>query len=343
MGKPSDIPEWASVANTDDISGQPNVVEPPTSKKQRGFDFREKPPRNWLNWLLKTIYLWINWLNAVYDSRVKLLPSSSARALKAERHVTLLPSGAEARGTNAAFSSGGATTNLWLFDNDGGGHVNFPIQLRLDETLKRVRIYVQIPSGTATMTVYKKNLVTSGITSLGTATTTGTALEPLTVTLTEKAVIGFIYYAVITATTSGGGDLCVVHGGNYTTDSVSDEEYYDISTDSWAMGAFDTTIMTVLYPIPVVVGETIEGFAARVLDNATEPVTALIRRQADGVLTQVGGTATSNLSGTVQTISHTLASPHTVLDGNSYFLEVQLSGPSNRVYLGKVTTTLENL
>lgn len=63
MAKPTQLPEWASVANTDSVSGQPNLVEPPTAKKQRGFDYREKPPRNWVNWLLNLVYKWFAWIS----------------------------------------------------------------------------------------------------------------------------------------------------------------------------------------------------------------------------------------------------------------------------------------
>lgn len=66
MSKPTKTPEWATNAPLfDDFSGQPNVKEPPTSKKVRGWDYREKPPRNWLNWWMNLVYLWFDWLNKV--------------------------------------------------------------------------------------------------------------------------------------------------------------------------------------------------------------------------------------------------------------------------------------
>src|SRR5574342_151552 len=60
--KPTKGPEWASPADTDAISGQANVVEPPTARKQKGWAFREMAPRNWWNWWMNLVYQWIQWI-----------------------------------------------------------------------------------------------------------------------------------------------------------------------------------------------------------------------------------------------------------------------------------------
>lgn len=62
--KPTDLPEWATTEEVDPVSGQSNRVEPPTDKKDTGWDRREIPPRQWLNWLLWVISKWVGWLDA---------------------------------------------------------------------------------------------------------------------------------------------------------------------------------------------------------------------------------------------------------------------------------------
>lgn len=61
--KPSQYPEWASSDQTDPVSGQNNVLEPPPQKKTYGWDRLEFPPRNWFNWLGRLTYEWIAWLD----------------------------------------------------------------------------------------------------------------------------------------------------------------------------------------------------------------------------------------------------------------------------------------
>jgi hypothetical protein len=55
--KPSTLPRWANVGGS--------VVEPTEGKKDVGWATQEKPPAQYWNWLLYTIYLWINWLNDI--------------------------------------------------------------------------------------------------------------------------------------------------------------------------------------------------------------------------------------------------------------------------------------
>jgi hypothetical protein len=51
LARPDKFPRWATVPTLDALSGQPNRLEPPDAKKDTGFHYREKPPRNWWNWL----------------------------------------------------------------------------------------------------------------------------------------------------------------------------------------------------------------------------------------------------------------------------------------------------
>jgi len=58
--KPASEPRWA------DVGG--DIVEPSAGKKNVGWVANERPPAQFFNWLLNTIWLWIQWLNsAVVD------------------------------------------------------------------------------------------------------------------------------------------------------------------------------------------------------------------------------------------------------------------------------------
>lgn len=61
--KPSDYPKWASLDQTDPVSGQNNVLTPPPQKQLYGWDRLEFPPRNWFNWLGRLTYEWITWFD----------------------------------------------------------------------------------------------------------------------------------------------------------------------------------------------------------------------------------------------------------------------------------------
>ncbi len=65
--KPTVLPEWAMDDIQDDVSGQYNVVEPPTEKKLSGWNFLEKPDRQYWNWFQRQTSLWIAYFNDNLD------------------------------------------------------------------------------------------------------------------------------------------------------------------------------------------------------------------------------------------------------------------------------------
>lgn len=65
--QPTELPEWATIDVQDPISGQYNVVTPPTEVKLEGWRIGEKPNRQWWNWFNRTVYDWINYFNANLD------------------------------------------------------------------------------------------------------------------------------------------------------------------------------------------------------------------------------------------------------------------------------------
>jgi len=70
--KPDKLPEYATTDRTDPTTGQNNVIEPPTAKKTYGWNFLEKPARNWMNWLHRKTYEWLTWFNQFFTSDGKL-------------------------------------------------------------------------------------------------------------------------------------------------------------------------------------------------------------------------------------------------------------------------------
>lgn len=60
---PTKFPEWASVPAVDPISGQPNIVEPSEAKKDSGWNFKERPPRQDFNWWMNLVWKWIKWFH----------------------------------------------------------------------------------------------------------------------------------------------------------------------------------------------------------------------------------------------------------------------------------------
>jgi len=63
MPRPTTLPRWASVPNIDPTSGQANVIEPTTGKKDTGWNFKDRPSRNEDNWFKNTTFNWVTWFD----------------------------------------------------------------------------------------------------------------------------------------------------------------------------------------------------------------------------------------------------------------------------------------
>ncbi len=59
---PSLFPNWATDDQVDPVSQQNNVQLPPPEKQLYGFARLEFPPRNWFNYLFRTINNWLMYL-----------------------------------------------------------------------------------------------------------------------------------------------------------------------------------------------------------------------------------------------------------------------------------------
>lgn len=70
--KPSEFPDWATDPQTSPISGQPNFTTPPAEKQQFGWNYREIPPRQWFNWWMRMVGLWVRWLSVNVQETVEV-------------------------------------------------------------------------------------------------------------------------------------------------------------------------------------------------------------------------------------------------------------------------------
>ncbi len=61
--KPLVLPEWASESVKDIASEQLNIYEPPEQKKKLGWGYKEKPARQWLNWLHYVTFSWLRYFD----------------------------------------------------------------------------------------------------------------------------------------------------------------------------------------------------------------------------------------------------------------------------------------
>ena len=66
MAKPTLFPDWALSDIIDPTSGQNNVVEPSAGQKNTGWTFKQFPPRQFFNWLLRLTNEWLKW----FDERI---------------------------------------------------------------------------------------------------------------------------------------------------------------------------------------------------------------------------------------------------------------------------------
>jgi len=65
--KPTKLPRWADVPGIG-ADGQAHVAEPPEGRKDDGWQWKEKPPRQWFNWLLNLTYEWLGWISQWIDN-----------------------------------------------------------------------------------------------------------------------------------------------------------------------------------------------------------------------------------------------------------------------------------
>jgi hypothetical protein len=70
--KPDKFPRWATSNAPSAQTGVNNVVEPPESKKNVGWNFGEPPARSFFNWLGRKTYEWLIYLDSKVDGLNKV-------------------------------------------------------------------------------------------------------------------------------------------------------------------------------------------------------------------------------------------------------------------------------
>lgn len=68
--KPTEKPRWASTAINNGPGGEPNISTPLSGKQDIGWEYLEKPPREWWNWMQNLNYQWINYFEEVTDVNI---------------------------------------------------------------------------------------------------------------------------------------------------------------------------------------------------------------------------------------------------------------------------------
>lgn len=68
--KPTVLPKWADSDQTDPISLSNNVLTPPPIMQTYGWTYKQFPPRNFLNWLGRYTYRWLDWLKQQEEQAV---------------------------------------------------------------------------------------------------------------------------------------------------------------------------------------------------------------------------------------------------------------------------------
>jgi hypothetical protein len=90
--RPDMYPDYALDDILDPISGQPNVIEPPTIKKQQGWLFKEHAEKPWMNWIHRYTRNWIAYLderlNKPESYTIGTLPSAASVGAGAFAYVT---------------------------------------------------------------------------------------------------------------------------------------------------------------------------------------------------------------------------------------------------------------
>lgn len=106
MSKPDKYPDWALVDFIDPISKSNNVIEPPEEYKQRGFNYQDKAPRNWVNYQFRFYGRWIRYFDGQIGGGV------GTTQLKANSYtLSTLPSA----------STAGAGAIIYVSNATGGG------------------------------------------------------------------------------------------------------------------------------------------------------------------------------------------------------------------------------
>jgi hypothetical protein len=134
--RPSADPDWAENYAVDPTSGQGNRVEPPQAWKDDGWDYQEKPPRNYDNWAKWNLGQWVKYLDAeIVRAGTKIVAASNASA-QSKNHADYVCDGTDdqteinAAITAAATIGGTVLLSEGTFTIDGAINLATKVHLR---------------------------------------------------------------------------------------------------------------------------------------------------------------------------------------------------------------------
>lgn len=183
MAKPDDLPRWSTDADYP-AGAQPwnetaTKVEPIEGKKDEGFEPKERPPAQYLNWLFNLIYLWLVWLDGLFDDNDVLNSSVNASGGDEYYHDTrtlvISPaSGIAPTAADESYTIGAATGDVsWAA---AATSWQVPINLPVGKHITEIRFRSKCDAGTTiTMEFYVKRL--GGPISAGDDDDDGTSVE----------------------------------------------------------------------------------------------------------------------------------------------------------------------
>lgn len=205
MPKPTSTPRWA------DVGG--DIVEPSAGKKNVGWLADERPPAQYFNWLLNTIYLWCKWIDdgvwtavsGAFSGAISAASAAISGAITAATGVFsgavsvvgFTNTGADYHGVRSSVLSlavaGKAASGTWVRGGGGvysataGNVYEIALPFRVGDRIKSWSITFLYDGSTDTYTGRLLRITPTGATTISTNTSTapGAAGAPYPLTVGE--------------------------------------------------------------------------------------------------------------------------------------------------------------
>ncbi len=120
--KPAELPRWEEASGDQGVPGGVEI-DPASGVKDVGWTVAEKPPAQYMNWWMRLVYDWVQWLN---DLTNQALTWVALHTFQKGISVTQSTTNSDAidatgNGTGAGISGSGGTTNAPGVRGTGGG------------------------------------------------------------------------------------------------------------------------------------------------------------------------------------------------------------------------------
>lgn len=115
MARPGNTLKWADTLAADPTSGQNNRVQYPAAYEDDGWDYQEKPPRNYDNWFKWLAGEWVQYLDQVCSRPATYVVAASDASAESKAHADAVCDGTDDHTEiNAAITAVAATGGLVL-------------------------------------------------------------------------------------------------------------------------------------------------------------------------------------------------------------------------------------